>query len=294
MSRVRQGPAFRGRVFCSVWRMLFPGPGTLSLETTPPVSPVGRKTAAQQGRAGKDTWGLGVEEWKHYLLSHVRLLAPPSTGFSRENNCTGQPFPSPGDLPEPGTEPTSPALQADSSPSKPRGKPWFLSDFVAPPRSVTPPLSSLPSSRGNHCCLFPELLSLWRRSWLYLFLVQDSAFLVLLVLLPLAHLLSILLLEMLLLWPLTASPVLLGLCLGSGHFPESYWGFRGTRVRYSVISSPFSLGNPVLTFCLISFILFFQFTNSTFVSLYCLTFPLSYFQEFHSVLFQVCYFLCLF
>ena len=34
-----------------------------------------------------------------------------------------QPFPSPGDLPNPGTEPRSPALQADSLPVKPQGKP---------------------------------------------------------------------------------------------------------------------------------------------------------------------------
>ena len=33
------------------------------------------------------------------------------------------PFPSPGDLPDPGMEPGSPALQADSSPSEPPGKP---------------------------------------------------------------------------------------------------------------------------------------------------------------------------
>ena len=33
------------------------------------------------------------------------------------------PFPSPGDLPEPGIEPGSPALQADTLPSEPPGKP---------------------------------------------------------------------------------------------------------------------------------------------------------------------------
>ena len=33
------------------------------------------------------------------------------------------PFPSPGDLPDPGIEPTSPALQADALPSEPPGKP---------------------------------------------------------------------------------------------------------------------------------------------------------------------------
>ena len=44
-------------------------------------------------------------------------------GFSRQEDWSGLPFPSPGDLPKPGMEPRSPALQADSLPSEPRGKP---------------------------------------------------------------------------------------------------------------------------------------------------------------------------
>ena len=39
---------------------------------------------------------------------------PPSMGFSRQEYWSGLPFPSPGDLPDPGIEPRSPALQADS------------------------------------------------------------------------------------------------------------------------------------------------------------------------------------
>ena len=39
--------------------------------------------------------------------------APLSVGFSRQEYWSGLPFPSPGDLPRPGTEPGSPALQAD-------------------------------------------------------------------------------------------------------------------------------------------------------------------------------------
>jgi len=49
--------------------------------------------------------------------------APPSMGFSRQEYGSGVPFPPPGDLPNPGTEPRSPALQADSLPSEPPGKP---------------------------------------------------------------------------------------------------------------------------------------------------------------------------
>ena len=40
---------------------------------------------------------------------------PLSMGFSRPEYCSGLPFPSPGDLPDPGIEPGSPAMQADFS-----------------------------------------------------------------------------------------------------------------------------------------------------------------------------------
>ena len=43
--------------------------------------------------------------------------------FSRPEYWRGYLFPSPGDLPNPGIEPTSPALQVDSSPAEPQGKP---------------------------------------------------------------------------------------------------------------------------------------------------------------------------
>ena len=44
--------------------------------------------------------------------------APPSMGFSRQEYWSGLPFPPPGDLPNPGIEPRSPALQADTLPSE--------------------------------------------------------------------------------------------------------------------------------------------------------------------------------
>jgi len=65
-------------------------------------------------------------------LSHVRLFATPwtvayqaplSMGFSRQGYWSGLPFPSPGDLPNPGIEPGSPTLQGDALPSEPPGKP---------------------------------------------------------------------------------------------------------------------------------------------------------------------------
>ena len=54
----------------------------------------------------------------------VACHAPPSLGFSRQEYWSGLPFPSPGwDLHNPGTQPGSPALQADSLLSEPPGKP---------------------------------------------------------------------------------------------------------------------------------------------------------------------------
>ena len=47
-------------------------------------------------------------------------------GFSRQEYLSGLPFPSPGDLPNPGIEPTSPASQADALPSEPAGRPKLL------------------------------------------------------------------------------------------------------------------------------------------------------------------------
>ena len=49
--------------------------------------------------------------------------APQSMGLSRQEYWSGLPFPSPGDLPDPGIEPWSPALQADALTSEPPGKP---------------------------------------------------------------------------------------------------------------------------------------------------------------------------
>ena len=55
----------------------------------------------------------------------VACQAPLSMGFSRQEYWTGLPFPSPGDLPDPGIKAGSPTLQADSLPSEPPGKPLF-------------------------------------------------------------------------------------------------------------------------------------------------------------------------
>ena len=52
----------------------------------------------------------------------VAKQTPPSMGSSKQEYWNRLPFPSPEDLPNPGIEPRSPTLQADSFPSEPSGK----------------------------------------------------------------------------------------------------------------------------------------------------------------------------
>ena len=59
-----------------------------------------------------------------WTIAHQASL---SMGFFRQEYRSGQPFPSPTDLPDPGMEPQSPALQADSLLSEPPGKPLATS-----------------------------------------------------------------------------------------------------------------------------------------------------------------------
>ena len=70
----------------------------------------------------------GLKQGEVKSLSRVRLFATPwtvayqaptSMGFSRQEYWSGLPFPSPGDLPNPGIKPRSPALQTDALPSEP-------------------------------------------------------------------------------------------------------------------------------------------------------------------------------
>ena len=57
-------------------------------------------------------------------MDYVAHQAPPFLGISRQEYWSGSPFPSPGDLPDPGIKHMSPALQADALTSEPPGKPY--------------------------------------------------------------------------------------------------------------------------------------------------------------------------
>ena len=80
-------------------------------------------------RTSAGSWKKQESSRKVKLLSRVRLFATPwtvayqaplSLGFSRQECWSELPFPSPGDLPNPGIEPRSPALQADALLSEPQ------------------------------------------------------------------------------------------------------------------------------------------------------------------------------
>ena len=82
------------------------------------------------------SFSASVYKWKVKVksLSRIRLFATPwtvayqvspSMGFSRQEHWSGLPFPSPGDLPNPGIEPGSSALEADALTSEPPGKQTF-------------------------------------------------------------------------------------------------------------------------------------------------------------------------
>ena len=69
------------------------------------------------------------------MFSHVRLFVIPWTvarqaplcmGYPRQEDWSGLPFPSLGHLPNPGTEPESPALAGGFFTTKPPGKPNWL------------------------------------------------------------------------------------------------------------------------------------------------------------------------
>ena len=107
-------------------------------------------------------------------LSHVRRFAtpwtvayqaPPSMGFSRQKYWNRLPFTSPGDLPNPGIEPTSPTLQADTLPSEPPGKPKLSGGC-----NISRYYSSFSDWRKNRSIELTSqgaslTLSLWNPAW---------------------------------------------------------------------------------------------------------------------------------
>ena len=82
----------------------------------------------------------------------VAHQTPLSMGFSRQEHWSGLPFPSPGDLPNPGIKPRSLALQADSLLSEPPGKLYHLNTKICPfPGLLLLPHTVVPLPNPGHC-----------------------------------------------------------------------------------------------------------------------------------------------
>ena len=82
----------------------------------------------------------------------VAYQAPPSMGFSRQECWGGLSFSSPGDLPGPGIEHRSPALQAHTLPSEPPGKPLAKCKSVSLKYYFTHISLAIIKTRKNNKC----------------------------------------------------------------------------------------------------------------------------------------------
>ena len=83
--------------------------------------------------------GAFVCVWLFTIPWTVAHQVPLSVEFSREEYWSRLPFPSPGDLPDPGIKPRSPALQADSLPSEPLEKPLAIFNMCVSKRKCPNP-----------------------------------------------------------------------------------------------------------------------------------------------------------
>ena len=115
-------------------------------------------------------------KWSRVWLSAtpwtVAYQATLSMGFSRQEYWSGLPFPSPGDLPDPGIDPGSPALQADALTSEPAGDHLLSTDHTHLHRHLLvwrsphphPLLSTLPPGVSLWGGYF-NMSSLWGYIW---------------------------------------------------------------------------------------------------------------------------------
>ena len=108
----------------SGWAQTIILPGSSQLNGTWDVLQMCSSREKALGRSSSDSV-LIVPSYIQFFVNPWSLdhQAPLSMEFSRQENWSGLPFPSLGDLSDPGIEPKSPALQADSFPPEPPGKP---------------------------------------------------------------------------------------------------------------------------------------------------------------------------
>ena len=93
----------------------------------PPILPKNHPTSSLLGG------GLAAKSSLTFVTPWtVACPAPLSMGFPRQEYRSGLPFPTPGDLPDPGIKLSSHALQADSLPTKLQGNPVCLEVYTCP------------------------------------------------------------------------------------------------------------------------------------------------------------------
>ena len=89
------------------------------------------------------------------MLSCIQPFVIPWTvvcqGFPQQKHWSGLPFPPPRDLPHPGIEPTSPALQADSLPLSHQGSPFSVHKGSQLSASYSGDLGGHPEDREPTC-----------------------------------------------------------------------------------------------------------------------------------------------
>ena len=105
----------------------------------------------------------------------VACQAPLSMRFSRQEYPSGLPCPPPGDLPNLGTEPRSPTLQADSLPSEPPGKPLVRLAIIK--KSTDNKCWRGCGENGTllHCWWECKLGSCYGKLWNYLMMQQSHS-----------------------------------------------------------------------------------------------------------------------
>ena len=97
-------------------------PGNSVIKNLPAVQEMQVQSLGQEDPLEKEmATHSGILTWEiPWSIAHQ---APLSMGFPRQEYWHGQPFSSPGDLPDPGIEPASPVMQADSLPLRHQGSP---------------------------------------------------------------------------------------------------------------------------------------------------------------------------
>ena len=145
---VHQAPLPMGFSKQEYWSGLpFPSPGGLPNSGNEPMSPAGHnlknkghsivlKPPCVSSMDINGRWSsINKSESVGKLTQLCPTLCDPRTiqsmEFSRPEYWSGYPFPSPGDLPNPGIEPRSPALEVDSAPAEPQGKPCVFAMCIS-------------------------------------------------------------------------------------------------------------------------------------------------------------------